>query len=69
MEKLTKADILGIKPGKGKIFSLDTKKAILSAKAYIWQLSRVEPANGVSRYRTVVDYNNNTIYVEAVAKG
>jgi hypothetical protein len=68
MKKLTKADILAIQPGKGKIFSLETKKAVMSARSYVWQIGKVEPANGVSSYKTVADLNNNTIYVEAVAE-
>lgn len=67
MEKLTKADIIGIKPGKYKVFLLDTKKAIRSARQYVYQINRIELPNGVARYKTSADYSNMTIIVEAVA--
>lgn len=52
MKKLTKADILGIKPGKIEVFVLDNAKAIMSARQYAWLLGKTEPPEGVARYKT-----------------
>lgn len=68
MEKLTKADILSVRPGKYKAFLLDSRKAIQSARQYVYQISRVEPPDGVDRFKTKVDYSSMTIIVEAIAK-
>ena len=69
MKKLTKADILSIKPGQFKVFVLDTAKAVISARQYVWQIGHIEPPNGVSGYTTKADYENKTLYVEALANG
>lgn len=66
MKKLTKADILNIEPGRFQVFEFDDIKAIVSARSYVLQLSRIEPPQGVARYRTKSDYDNKTLRVEAV---
>lgn len=66
MKKLTKADILNIKPGRFQVFVFDDIKAIVSARSYVLQLSRIEPPHGVARYRTKSNYDNKTLLVEAV---
>lgn len=66
MKKVTKADILSIKPGELKVFVLDTPKAVVSAKSYALQIGHIEPPAGVARYRTKCDYKNRTIVIEAV---
>ena len=52
MKKLTKADILSIKPGKIEVFVFETAKAIMSARQYAWLIGKTEPPEGVSRYKT-----------------
>ena len=66
MKKLTKADILGIKPGKIEVFVLDNAKAIMSARQYAWLLGKTEPPEGVSRYKTKANFENKTLVIEAV---
>lgn len=66
MKKLTKADILGIKPGKIEVFVLDNAKAIMSARQYAWLLGKTEPPEGVARYKTKANFENNTLVIEAV---
>lgn len=67
MQKLTKKDILNIKPGAVKVFVLDTAKAVVSARQYAYQLAKVEPRSGIERYKTIADYKNCTIAIEAIA--
>lgn len=66
MKKLTKTDILGIKPGKTEVFVLDNAKAIMSARQYAWLLGKTEPPEGVARYKTKANFENKTLVIEAV---
>lgn len=66
MKKLTKADILGIKPGKIEVFVLDNAKSIMSARQYAWLLGKTEPPEGVARYKTKANFENKTLVIEAV---
>lgn len=66
MKKLTKADILAIKPGKFEVFVLDTAKAVKSGRQYVYQIGYIEPPDGVARYRTKANFKNKTLVVEAV---
>ena len=66
MKKLTKADILSIKPGKIEVFVFDTAKAIMSARQYAWLIGKTEPHEGVSRYKTKANFENKTLVIEAV---
>ena len=69
MKKLTKTDILGIKPGKIEVFVLDNAKAIMSARQYAWLLGKTEPPEGVARYKTKANFENKTLVIEAVPVG
>lgn len=66
MKKLTKSDILSIKPGKIEVFVLDNAKAIMSARQYAWLLGKTEPPEGVARYKTKANFENKTLVIEAV---
>ena len=66
MKKLTKADILGIKPGKIEVFVLDNAKAIMAARQYAGLLGKTEPPEGVARYKTKANFENKTLVIEAV---
>ena len=66
MKKLTKADILGIKPGKIEVFVLENAKAIMSARQYAWLLGKTEPSEGVARYKTKANFENKRRVIEAV---
>jgi len=69
MKKLTKFDILSIKPGKSQVFVFDTAKAVVSARQYVWQIGHIEPPSGIKRYTTKANYQNKTLYVEAIPTG
>ena len=66
MKKLTKTDILSIKPGKIEVFVFETAKAIMSARQYPWLIGKTEPPEGVSRYKTKANFENKTLVIEAV---
>ena len=66
MKKLTKSDILSIKPGKIEVFVFETAKAIMSARQYAWLICKTEPPEGVARYKTKANFDNKTLVIEAV---
>lgn len=67
MKKVTKCDILNIRPGKTKVFILDDARGVRSARSYIYQTAQIEPPHGVAKYRCHADYVNRTLTVEAIA--
>lgn len=69
MKKLTKSDILSIKPGKIEVFVFETAKAIMSARQYAWLIGKTEPPGGVARYKTKANFENKTLVIEAVPVG
>lgn len=66
MKKLTKSDILSIKPGKIEVFVFETAKAIMSARQYAWLIGKTEQPEGVARYKTKANFDNKTLVIEAV---
>ena len=66
MKKLTKPDILSIKPGKSKAFVFETAKAVASARSYAYQLGYIEPPDGVKGYKTQANFREKTLIIEAV---
>ena len=66
MKKLTKADILSIKPGKIEVFVFETAKAIMSARQYAWLIGDTEPPEGAARSKTKANFENKTLVIEAV---
>ena len=69
MKKLTKSDILSIKPGKIEVFVFETAKAIMSARQYAWLIGKTELPEGVARYKTKANFENKTLVIEAVPVG
>ncbi len=65
MKRVTKADILGIRPGETKTFFLDSAKAVVSARQYAYFLSRVEPREGVAKYSVSADFVNHSVAITA----
>lgn len=65
MKRVTKADILGIRPGETKTFFLDSAKAVVSARQYAYFLGRVEPRNGVAKYSVSADFTNHSVVITA----
>lgn len=65
MERVTKADILGIRPGETKTFSLNSAKAVVSARQYAYFLGRVEPRKGVAKYSVSADFVNHSVAITA----
>ena len=66
MKKVTKADILSIKPGEFKVFVFETTKAAISARSYAYQIGYIEPPDGVAKYRTRIDFKSKSLVIEAV---
>lgn len=66
MKKLTKPDVLSIKPGKSRAFVFETAKAVASARSYAYQLGYIEPPDGVKGYKTQANFREKTLIVEAV---
>ncbi len=67
--KITKADIMNIKPGRLEVFILDSPKAVRSAVTYAYQLAADEDLpEGVLKYTTKADYKNRMVVISAVAK-
>lgn len=49
MKKMTKTDILNIKPGKIEVFVFYTAKAIISARQYVYQIGYVGYSRSIAR--------------------
>lgn len=65
--RITKQDILGIKPGKFEVFLLESARAVRSAVTYAYQLAQYEDLpKGVLKYSTSADYKNHTAIITAV---
>ena len=65
--RITKQDILGIKPGKFEVFLLESARAVRSAVTYAYQLAQYEDLpKEVLKYSTSADYKNHTAIITAV---
>ena len=66
--KVSKQDILNIKPNTSMTFQLDSYKDCLSVRQYAYQLSRSDPRPGVKRYSVSIDGNSNCVTITALRK-
>ena len=64
--KVSKKEILSIKPNMSKSFKLNSYKECLSARAYAYQLCKSDPRPGVNRYSVSIDNKTNTITIAAL---
>jgi hypothetical protein len=66
--KVTKEDILSIKPGSSKVMQLDSYKDCVNARSYAYQLAFYHPRKDVERYSISIDKDKNQITIEAIKK-
>lgn len=66
--KVSKKDIMGIKPNTSITFQLDSYKDCLSIRQYAYQLSKSDPRPGVKRYTVSIDASNNSVTIIALGK-
>lgn len=66
--RITKKDIMSIKPGTSEEFLFDSAKATRSAVTYVYQLALYEDElpEGVLKYRTSADYKNHKATITAI---
>lgn len=67
--RISKKDILGIRPGESEEFLFDSAKATRSAITYVYQLAQYEDdlPEGVLKYRTSADYKNHKATITAIS--
>lgn len=65
--KVTKEEILKIKPGKAKSFVVDDGNACNSARVLVQYVKRCAMPEGISNYKTEIDWQQNIVTVTAVA--
>lgn len=65
--KVTKDEIIKIKPGKPKIFVMDDGKACNSARVMVQYVKRCCMPKGIADYRTDIDWKQNVISITAIA--
>lgn len=68
MEKLTKEEVLKIKPGKTAVFQFDDGKALHSARALLQYVKQTSMPTDVEDYTTSADWEQKILIVTAVAK-
>lgn len=66
--KVTKEDIVSIKPGASRMFALEDGKACNSARVLVQYCKRCCLPHGVSGYKTEIDWQQNIIRVTAIGK-
>lgn len=65
--KLSYKDYMAMSPGEKKTFLFDSVKAAYSARAIAYMMPSKHPREDVARYSCVVDENNRTLTVKAIA--
>lgn len=66
MTKVTKDDILKIKPGTSVTFKTDSYMQARSIKQYAYELMRAYPPEGIRRYKVGIDKETNYITITAI---
>lgn len=66
--KVSKKDILDIKPGTSMCFHMDSYKDCVSVQKYAYQLCKIYPRANIKRYSTSIDVKTNCITVTALKK-
>lgn len=67
-ERLTKEMLLCIRPGRTAVYAFFCPSAIKSAKAYIYECTKVCRPQGVARWETKADWDNCTLAISAIAQ-
>lgn len=68
MEKLTKEDVLKIKPGKTAVFQFEDGRAVHSARQLIQYVKRTSMPADVQDYTTTADWEKKLLIVNAIGK-
>lgn len=68
MEKLTKEDVLKIKPGKTAVFQFEDGKAVHSARQLIQYVKQTSMPTDVQDYITSADWKKKMLIVTAIGK-
>ena len=68
MEKLTKEDVLKIKPGKTAVYQFEDGKAVHSARQLIQYVKQTSLPADVQDYTTSADWEKKMLIVTAVGK-
>lgn len=68
MEKLTKEEVLKIKPGKTVVFQFDDGKAVHAARHTIQYVKQTSMPADVQDYTTSADWEKKLLIVTAIAK-
>lgn len=65
---ITTSDITSIKAGKSKMFSLKDSKACHSARSLVGYVKRCSMPEGISDYKTEIDWKQAIIRITAIPK-
>lgn len=68
MEKLTKEEVLKIKPGKTAVYQFDDGKSLHSARQLIQYVKQTSMPADVQDYTTSADWEQKMLIVTALAK-
>jgi hypothetical protein len=68
MEKLTKEEVLKIRPGKTAVFQFDDGKAVHSARQIIQYVKNTSMPADVKDYTTSADWEQKMLIVTAIGK-
>jgi hypothetical protein len=66
--RLTVEDIKKIKPGKTKLFILESNAACNTGRTLVYYVRDYCPCEGISGYTTTVDKEQHILSVTAIAK-
>ncbi len=66
--KVTKKDILSVKPGSSLTMQLGSYKDCISARQYAYQLALSDPRENVEKYSVSIDKETNRITITAVPR-
>lgn len=68
MEKLTKEEVLKIRPGKTAVFQFEDGKAVHSARQIIQYVKNTSMPADVKDYTTSADWEQKMLIVTAIGK-
>jgi len=68
MEKLTKEEVLKIRPGKTAVFQFEDGKAVHSARQLIQYVKNTSMPADVKDYTTSADWEQKMLIVTAIGK-
>ena len=66
--KVSVEDILNIRPGGTRVFTLETSSQCHSARALVGYVKRCCMPKDIGNYETLIDWKSNSIAIRAVKK-